>query len=35
VIVLVSLVSPRPSPQVQQHVEHLVEHVRYPDIKKL
>jgi cation/acetate symporter len=35
VIVLVSLVSPRPSAQVQQHVEHLVEHVRYPDIKKL
>ena len=31
VIVLVSLVTPRPSQQVQD----LVEHIRYPDVKKL
>jgi cation/acetate symporter len=31
VIVLVSLVTPRPS----QHAQDLVEHIRYPDVKKL
>ena len=35
VIVLVSLVTPRPSQQALQHVDDLVEHIRYPDIKKL
>ncbi len=35
VIVLVSLVTPRPSQQAQQHVDQLVEHIRHPDVKKL
>ena len=35
VIILVSLVTPRPSQQVQQQVDELVEHIRYPDVKKL
>ena len=35
VIVLVSLLTPRPSQQALQRVDELVDHIRYPDIKKL